>query len=581
MKLKRFAVIFLFFWFFSFWGFLSFGKEIQIPKGVHIRDSVLYLTDQLGVNIIWSNFDSDSTRRVPMKFSVDDSNLANIIEKYQEANKDIIKITYIKEDNTIICVDKKVESIFEGFLQAKILLDNQHKVYTLLNNKKKGIEINGNARRKSGKESIWDTLLNEWSEKSPPNLTMKELIFNVLKTGNINSCHIPILIPHSKYDEDEKKIIDELKETIRGGTVSGEELNRLKEILKNMESPPLVREENSFRIYFKENLPDEWKEPTYEQIAQFLNHPKKTLGKPPHRHLEFFLRKALEYDSINFLSALIEYKVFDQDPTLVMNVSPTNIMIPDIISKTNNYEAIQFLLKNIEKVKSYKFKETIISCFSSIDQTRLDKECLDIFLSLAKEFKIEKLYLDTSKWIGDDLPDNYDRWQNFKVSEVKLAHEEDFGEFHLKYYKYETPVKIGGIPLKKFEEADYSTPEKAHFSSLCARTYEWKKASCYDNYTKDHFSLLNQWKNWHSGFNPFTEILYKVEVTDIRSNQKQEPIVFLVKKLLNDNNYISNTPMRLDKNNWKSVLSWTRIISDLSERIKEKIAKLESQTEKP
>jgi hypothetical protein len=550
-----------------------------------MKNALLYLASQLGVNVVHSNLDLQSKR-----FSSEDSDIEKAIEKFQVENRELIKIHYDKDRKTIICSDKRIGATFEELLKSKIILDKGSKLHVLFGRKKKELQINGNSLQKS-KEAIQEIILTEWGKTFPANLTVQELIFNVFTKEKNSSCEIHIPVRTTPEEEErEKKHIAELKqriEAIEEGSdkAGGWELEDLKEMFKRMETPT-IQEQSSFDIYFHERgskkNSEKWQEPTYEQVAEFLKLSEKgqiMKAKRLHKHIEFFFYKFIAFDAIIFLPVLIENDVFDNPPEMTTQWLLYVGSIPHLLMESDDYKAIQYLLKNMHKIKSKEGQKGIIDSFSKLDKNRLDKESLDIFLSLAKEFKIERIYVDTSKWIGDDLPDDYDRWQNFKISEIKLAHEEDktIGKtrYHLKFYKYKTPVKIGGIPLKKFEEADYSTPEKAHFSSLSARTYEWKKASYYGDFSRNEYSPLDNWKRWNSGLDRSIEVIYKVEIAGGSSHQDGNPGLFLVKKILYENNKIVAIPMMFDNGKWKSILSWSVHTDILSNYIEEKIAKFD------
>ncbi|HBC86315.1 MAG TPA: hypothetical protein DCZ94_05100 [Lentisphaeria bacterium] len=590
MNVNRLVVIIVCIVSFCLPAFSNSTDEIQIPK-CHMQESLLYLAKHLGMNIINTNVDLMSK-----SFSSNATDTKEIIEQFKKENKDTIDIWYDHEHKTLICSDKRLSNRFQQFLESKILLDKKDdNLYVLLGQKKKKLEINGiSFRPLQGVEAQAGVIFVDTDKIFSRDITVKQFIFG-LNAGknNLRACKVPFIIGMTESQKaDERRIAGELKqriEAIEGGAdkADAEELNNLKSTLANsladIKDFP-EREPESYNIYVSCQKPDDWKAPTYEQIAQLLNAPGKTPGGHPFEHVEFFYHKAIEYDTDNFISALFKYKVFDNDPVCGCLSSGVIFLmsgeIPDLIAESNNYDNIQYLLKNIGKMKSRKFQEHIISVFRDIDKDRLDKESLDIFLSLAKEFKIESIYVDTSKWIGDELPGDYDRWKNFNVPETKLVLEEDKpigkSKYHLKFFKYISPVKIGGIPLKTFEQADFSTPERAFFSATSARNYEWEKASHYGEFRKEYYSPLRNWKPWHSGLDHFTEILYKVEVEDGRAKAVGLPHLFLVLKLLDDNNKIVASPMTLDKTNWKFILSRTVHMDILSDFIEEKICGLKN-----
>jgi hypothetical protein len=595
MNIKRLTVVVFCTGFFCLSAFSSHGKEIQLTNK-DMTCNLLYLANQLGVKVIHTNF---SPRDLKFKkFSAEGSSIEEIIEKYQEEYKDILKIHYDKDRKIIICSDKRISYTFEQFLKYKIIRGKENRLYVLFGKKKQAFQIRGDRLPGKGGGEIQNNLVAEWGKAFSPNLTVQELIFDIFDRGEIASCEIPFKMGLPRQQgKKEKRIIDELKRKIQameeGSDKESEDgqLERLRGMLERMEQP--IRGQDALNMYCHYQSPEDWKEPTYEQSAEFL----KIAGSGPmmprerHRIIEFYIYKFIAFDAVNFLSVLLQHDVFDKAPARVglwaaiWRGSTIAHEIPRLLEDVDDYEAIQYLLKNMDKIKNKEKQRDIILDWVHIDKNRLDKESRDIFLTLAKEFNVERIYVDTSKWIGDDLPDDYDRWQGFNVSEVELVCEEDKAvgkiqyqtEYHVKFYHYRTPVKIGGIPLRKFEETDYSTPEKSRFSSLSARTYEWKKASCHDDYPPAYYSPLSDWKRWNSGLDHFAEILYKVEITRVALSQQEASSIFLVEKILDKNNKIVTTPMILDKGKWKSVFRGSAHTEILSEYIEEKIATLLAQ----
>ena len=569
------------------------NELIQIPSGCYFAETLLYLAYHLKVNLIYTNTDNQLSK----SFVGEILDPKKTIESFQEANKDVVDIWYDSEYNSMICTDKRVSEKFQKLMSSKISLHEDGNLYVLIGKKQRRFGLtnrNGSYVLKRGKNNEISIMLSLFPNRVYPcndfikifsaDTTVKQLLLGLVSSEKFpSSCHIYLKIPMSASQKaDEKRIAEELQkeiEAIESGattTTTREELALLKDSLAAMRTP--VPEEDCYEVDIGMQIPKDWEGPTYEQIADLLKKPRKTLGQAPYQHILFFFYKAIEYDTINFIDALLQYKVFDNDPILC-NVMPNSYMVPGAIVRSKNYEAVKYLLKNLDSMKSYKMKELIIRAMSKIDKSHLDEDTRDIFLRFAKEFKLEEIYADTSKWVGDDLPEDYDRWQNFKVSETELVFECDKAiattKYHLKFFKYKEPIKIGGIPLKKMEEADYSTPEKAYFSTCSERTYEWSKTSVYDiaNYNEDDFSLYNQWKDWHSGFDPFILILYKVEISQIGNKKKDSPDLFLVIKVLNDANRIAAIPMKLDGKKWKFYLCWPRDAEILSGYIREEISK--------
>ncbi|MEM4247722.1 MAG: hypothetical protein QXH80_00480 [Candidatus Nanoarchaeia archaeon] len=93
------------------------------------------------------------------------------------------------------------------------------------------------------------------------------------------------------------------------------------------------------------------------------------------------------------------------------------------------------------------------------------------------DFAYNTKYWEPEKaiWKGDNRPDDYDCWTDFKIPEKILIKTEKLNEDAiLSYYKYAKPFVISGLPLKRIEDIDISTPEKAYISALSAKTDKWQ-----------------------------------------------------------------------------------------------------------
>ena len=527
------------------------ADKIQIPK-YYTEQSVVYLANQLGLRIIYSNYYAHPEAN---KFSMDVSlSKDSIVKGYNEKN-DFLSMSYDSDNALLISCEKEKGLFFNELLGARISLDSkQNAFFATISGKKYKIIMKGESSVKE-RIGIQTAVVREWGKSYPTNPTLKELILTVFKQEGQSNCYIAFWV------QPPLEAVNILKQAVSDGDIP-------REVMDNL--PQNATEQTSYKLVFL-NSNEEWKKPTYEQIAECLKSPKRDLRiKSPARNFEFWFRQALTFDTASFIKYLIDQNLFDLASS--RREYEVKFLLPKVMLDSGDYKAIGYLIKNIDKIKNTDIQTQIVYTFEYFaDKSRLDSESLDLLASLAKKFNVVKKPLaDTSRWVGDDLPEDYDRWQNFKVSETELVFECDKAiattKYHLKFFKYKEPVKIGGIPLKKMEEADYSTPEKAYFSTCSERTYEWSKTSVYDiaNYNEDDFSVYNKWKYWHSGFDPFILILYKVEISQIGNKKKDSPDLFLVIKVLSDANRIAAIPMKLDGKKWKFYLCWPRDAEILS-----------------
>ena len=122
MNIKRLTVVVFCIGSFCLSAFSGHGKEIQLTNK-DMMQNLLYLANQLGVNVIHTNF---SPRDLKFKkFSAEGSNIEEIIQKYQEEYKDILKIHYDKASKTIFFSDKRISYTFEQILKSKIIRTSQ------------------------------------------------------------------------------------------------------------------------------------------------------------------------------------------------------------------------------------------------------------------------------------------------------------------------------------------------------------------------------------------------------------------------------------------------------------------------
>lgn len=553
-----------------------FADEIKIPRS-HMELSLQYLAHKLGVNMVYTNFDNC----MASKFAVEASSFEDVISAYNARNSEFLRIEHIKDSNTIICIDKRnkeKEEFLGKILDSKITVDKNKKIYVVLEDKKIMLDISG-----ENEKQIVDAMI--WHIAQIPSSTLKGAIIAVFKKDNSKACRIPLAFADNAEIEEDDEVDKDFNLIIEhmAQTEGREEANKfLEAVKKSIEKNKKLSE--SITIEFLEN--NFVSEPSYEQILDFLKKSENDQYENPdgsisHMNVEFWLKKNLTFDSLRFIEFLIEKNAFNtcSPYSSEMYLAP----IPSILHEESAIGSLAYLLKNMEKIKSRDMQECIVGSFIGLDKSSLDKEAKERLLHYAKLFKIERLYLDTSKWIGDDLPEDYDRWQSFKVPDTELVFERDKlidkTQYHLKFFKYKEAIKIGGTPLRKVEEADYSTPEKSYFSAISARTYEWSKAAIYDtsNYKQDDFSLYAQWKRWNSGLNPFVLILYKIEVSQIGEQKKDSPDLFLLIKLLGEENMFTAIPMKFDTGCWKFYISRPRHVEILSDYIQKEIGKIDSR----
>ncbi len=550
---------------------LLHAVPIKIPPCIP-ETSLSYLAYKFGLKVVYGSFD----KRKVASFVADASDVEEVISQYQSQNADFLKMDFLKEANTIICYDKKTEEAQKGYLESRLILDGDKKIYAIFPEGKMPIEIMASIDDDGNENKVRDVFAQMIAAN--PSTTLREAIMAVMKNDKVNACEIMTYISASDDDGDEDRqmfqALLESDDTSKGGKEFAKRMLQLIEDTSKSKTCTLTFYSNDFG-----------REPTLDEIGIFLKNADDKLYELSSKdgasfsavNMDFWFGRLLAFQSEEFLKYLFDKNLFNAAAPYAFEfyIDP----VPSAIAEQKNYKAISLMLRNLHKIKSREMQENVIGNFVNIDKAKLSPNDLDLLLKYAKQFKIERIYVDTSKWIGDELPADYDRWQNFKVSETELAFERekliDKTQYHLKLFKYKEPVKIGGIPLRKVEEADYSTPEKAYFSSASERTYEWSKASVYDiaNYNEDDFSLYRQWKDWHSGLDPFILLLYKVEISQSGEQKKDSPDIYFLIQLLSDDNMLAAIPMKLDGNQWKFYVSRPRHVEILGDYIQKEIAK--------
>lgn len=566
-----------------YWSSYCLGKEIQMPPTVG-KDDVEYLADRLGLNLVYSNFRGIWILPPSNVFSVDDADLGKLFGKYQEVNKDR-KVHYDSATKTLFCSDVLISPQFDAFLKSEVILNKQRKLQVKISGKTVRLLFGGCSK---DREELEKKYIDNWERIFPQPPTAKDLIYYMLVPDKRMECHINIQIPYNwtkKDEEDNKNLLHDIQERLNDKQLSKADKRHYEEIIEILKRPVKFNQDSlEITITYRDKKPSQfWDDPSFEELAEVLKTTNykllRTRFRSPNLTM-FFTAKYTIFNTTDFLKVLLGKGVFNHPPDNNSFVQ----LIPNYLQLSKNYHVgVQYLLDNIDKISSKKMQKYWVSCIGSDGNNRkyLDEQSLKKLLNLAHEFKLERIYTDTSKWIGDDLPEDYDRWQNFKVSDTELVFERDktIGKtnYHLKFFKYKEPVKIGGIPLKKMEEADYSTPEKACFSCYSERTFEWSKISVYgiDDYSGNDFDLYNQWKRWHSGFNPFVLVPYKVEITQSGEKRQDSPDLFLLERPLDGDNWIGATPMKLDGKNWKFYISCPAHIDALGDYIKEEILKFD------
>ncbi|HOK03619.1 MAG TPA: hypothetical protein PLN24_00005 [Victivallales bacterium] len=566
------------------------AEEIQIPTCKFATTALYYLSDRLGASLIYTDVGCQLNA-----FSCADTDVEILVKKFQEVNKDKIKIYFDRGSWTIFCSDIRISPFFEELLESVVEIGKDGNLYAGVSTIPMRLDINGHFA-KEPKQNIGKFYLANWEKLFPKNPKLQELIFHMFDNEKRLVCHIPIAIPVTEQKNQKgQSVIAELKQIImEGDATSIEDMERYAKLITLLDTPSVQKQDQISIVidYSERKRLKRWDDPTFEEVAEELLLDKKhPFGKEPF-DVGFFTAKFSTFESIEFLSVLLEKGVFNHDPqkSIVSGRQPPIFHvneIPNYLVNSGNYDGINFLLKNLDRIESKEMQRYLTSCFGSkkLDRNRLGDDSINILMKYAKEFQLERIYADTSKWIGDDLPDGYDRWRDFKISETELVLEKDMNTvgkylYRLKFFKYKEPVSIGGIPLKKMEEADYSTPEKAYFSCCSERTYEWSRASVYNNseYFENHFDQYSQWKAWHSNVNPFAEILYKVEVScsPFRSGI---PNIFLVVKQILEKDKLVNVPMIYDEGRWKFFTKWPKIAEILDDYIQKQIVAL-TQNEK-
>jgi hypothetical protein len=562
------AVLFVF-----AFSLLSQAEEVKIPASTP-ETSLSYLTYKLGMKTVFTNIDK---RRVS-SFTGDTSEPDATLAQYQLQNADFLRLDFVKESNAIICYDKETENVQTELLKSRLVLDADKIIYAILPEGKMRMDISSTIDDPHGDENIIRNMITQRIATNP-STTVIETIMAVLKEEKINTCRI--LASTAKNCDNERQIIEEILDCEANSV-------ELKEMFKKiLRETDITSKNETLTLVYESN--DFGREPTLDEIATFLKSaddklyelscPDGTMFSD--LNLNFWFERLLTFQPEKFLKYLFDKNIFNAAAPYAseMYLAP----IPSFLAAQKDYNAISLMLHNLHKIKSEEKQKDVVESLVNLDKTRLSPESLKTFLNYAKKFKIERIYIDSSKWVGDDLPDNYDRWKNFKVPDIELGFERDKSidktRYHLKFFKHKEPVKIGGTPLKKVEETDYSTPEKAYLSGISARTYEWSKASVYDvaNYNEDDFSLYRQWKRWHSGINPFILILYKVEISRSGEQANASPDLFLLIKLLNDDNMIAAIPMKLDGRCWKFYISRSQHADKLGNFIEQEILKIKSR----
>jgi len=562
-----------------FAGMVTLADDIKIPS-CHTEDSLLYLANRLGLNIIYTNFTNCNSKR----FYSEAKDIENIISEYQSQNSEILKLEYLKEKNTIICYNNDSEIFLKKLLLSNIIIESGEKIIALLDDQLQ-IKLNVIFHEKyfPQKGNLAFKYFKDHSSSS-----VYEILSAFFGDGGQYSVKIERFPIYEKRTEDTIKL---LEETLRREDTPSEAHQAINEMLNDIRGASNNKKEDkqSCSILISRNRfannPSYYDLSLYLQKAENESYQHKSEDKQiiDFSDFCFWMKMYLSFESIPFLEYLFTKDVFNKSSPFSRKIFLEQV--PFFLLEEENYGAIEVILKNLYKIESKEMKKNILENLVDINKTRLTEKSRKILLDFARQYEIKRLYLDTSKWVGDDLPEDYDRWQNFKVSETELVFECDktiaTTKYHLKFFKYKEPVKIGGIPLKKMEEADYSTPEKAYFSYLSARVLDWAKKSIYDenNFINEDFDLYACWRNWHSGFDPFILILYKVEISQIGNKKKDSPDLFLFIKVLSDANRIAAIPMKLDGKKWKFYLCWPRDAEILSDYIEEEISKTISKIE--
>jgi len=544
-----------------FWSRIcSYASDICVPN-YYAPDAMVYFAERMNTKLVvfLNGLQNEKTAEFRAKLDAPEKDTDGVFRQFRSLNPKIEMIV-TDQRKVIFCSAKKQGKDFNDILEATVTYEKPANYLLMPDGKRINLRMSGlkwNEVPASYDDSKF--LKSEIQWKVP--CKFSDYLVGLMDEHSFRSC---IIKRTSKVPTELREFI-EIQTERKDAQISSDKLKALSEYVKNSES----NAGSNIELEFSEDRFT--KEPSPKQLSLYLRQSEKTMDVNSPEWLDnpfFWITWHMTSDSVEFMEFLLENKLFD-------NTSESKLylisIIPSILASRSDMNGIRFLLENLHDIKSLERKGEIIEAFRNIDKNTLDEKSRDIFVSYAREFGIEDIYLDTSKWIGDDLPDDYDRWRGFKIPDTELLKEEKISlagkEFTLKYYKYKEAFRIGGIPLKKFEECDWTTPEKAYISALCARDKKWRNASIYqsNNIPFDTYSPSDNWKPWHAGLKYFTEIIFKVEIKMEQSDSI--PSVFLICYLLDVNGKIVATPMAKEEDSWKTIISWDYMTSELSKHV--------------
>ena len=445
------------------------AMDICIPN-YYALDSLSYFAEKMDLNIVILGDSLRDKKTTEFKLSFD-ADKTQILNQFKTANEGDISITYDEKSKTIFCCGKDKGVAFRELLDSEVEYKKPSNYVRKQDGTKRKLKMYGVSEKENKSYSEEIIIKSEAQWKVPCKLS--DYLVSLMAEHNFRHCII------ETFDDSRSELDKIAKEMQRVNFPSGTE--RKKEIFEYIEQSKNINF-NFIEIFFSyERFSDE---PDFGKLARYLQLNTKIVNKRDPRWLgnpEFWIVWYMTFSPQELLQYLFENDLFDKTTESRLGLI---YMVPSVLVLRKDKKGVEFTLQNLGKVVNNERKRYIIDILSAFDKSLLDEKSAQLLFSYGKEFGIESLYLDTSKWIGDDLPEDYDRWKNFKIPETELSKEEkvtvDGNELLLRYYRYKEPFRIGGIPLKKFEETDWSTPEKAYISSSCARNNEWRKASLYE-----------------------------------------------------------------------------------------------------
>ncbi len=521
--------------------------DICIPA-YYAPYSLSYFAETMGFNIVIWRDSLQGEKTVEFKLQSEPEK-DEILQKFKTLNSNLT-IIYDKKSNILFCAGKAKEEEFLKMLASNVSYEEPSNFLEEQNARRYRLRINVHNLIESEEEKRLyydeERLLKSETQWKVP-CKFSDYLIELMKEHNFHFCSIQ---RSGDSVSELPSLLDEIKKVDFGQEGEQRKANIIEHIKRAKND-----KEASIELFFSQQRFSE--KPTMEKLGLFLQSSRKIINRKTPEWLDkgdFWIAWYMAFDSVNFIQNLLQNDLFDKTAESKIYFL---YMVPSLLLSRQDKAGINFLLRNMDKIQSVERKRDIINAFRNIDKSLLDDEVASILVSYAKDFDVEELHLDTSRWIGDDLPDDYDRWQTFKISETELFREEeiiiDEERYILRYHKYKEPFKISGIPLKKFEETDWSTPETAYISYLCARNYDWYKYSIicdidkipFDVYSLDKISI---WKRWNMNSNAFRTIYFRV---DASKQEKSLPIYsFFICKLVNDK-IVTRSLKKLEDNTWR------------------------------